>query len=95
MDTPCRFRRSYAELSGARYLLKVPRPLERARVRAGMDRYESVIAVFPDHDTVLRADPAEVVRRDIDREQLAATVRYSNMLLATCFSELLSPARIR
>jgi hypothetical protein len=81
MDMPRRFRPWWPELSAATYLLKVPRSYDRAQVRVGMDLYESVIAVFPDRLCFLRAEPSEIVRRDVARDEVVATVRHSNLLI--------------
>lgn len=82
VDVPRRFRPWWPELSQARYLLKVPRSYDRAQIRPGMDLYESMIAVFPDRVSVVRADPAEVVRRDVARDEVVATIRHTNLLIA-------------
>lgn len=82
VDMPRRFRPWWPELSTARYLLKVPRPYDRAQVRPGMDLYEVVIAVFADRVCVLRAEPTEIVRRDVARDEVVATARYCNLLRA-------------
>ncbi len=82
VDMPRRFRPWWPELSAARFLLKVPRPYDRAQVRPGMDLYGVVIAVFPDRVCVLRAEPSAVVRRDVARDEVVATVRFCNLLLA-------------
>ena len=81
IDMPRRFRPWWPELSGARYLLKVPRPYDRAQVRPGMDLYESVIAVQPETLCVLSAGPTEVVRRDVARDELVATIQHHNLLV--------------
>jgi hypothetical protein len=90
-DMPRRFRPWAQELSSARYVLKVPRSYDRAQVRPGMDLYESVIAVFADKICVLHAKPTEIVRRDVARDEVVATVRYSNLLIGR-WSMLLSDA---
>lgn len=82
VDMPRRFRPWWPELSTARHLLKVPRPYDRAQVRPGMDLYGVVLGVFPDRICVLRAEPDEVVRRDVARDEVVASVRYCNLLLA-------------
>ena len=81
VDMPRRFRPWWPELSGAQYLLKVPRSYDRAQIRPGMDLYESVIAVLPEKLCVLRAEPAGVVRLDVARHEVVASVRYSNLLI--------------
>lgn len=81
VDVPRRFRPWWQELSSARYVLKVPRPYDRAQVRVGMDLYESVIAVFPDRLCVLNAHPCQIIRRDVARDDVVATIRHSNLLV--------------
>lgn len=81
VDMPRRFRPWWPELQAAAHLLKVPRPYDRAQIRPGMDLYESVIAVFPDTLCILRAESREVLRREVNRDEVVATVRYSNLLL--------------
>lgn len=81
VDMPRRFRPWWPELSAARYLLKVPRPYDRAQISPGMDLYGSVIAVFPDKVSVLRAGTSDIVRRDVPRAEVVATVLHSNLLV--------------
>ena len=81
-DLPRRFSRWWPELEGARHLLKVPRPIDRAKVHPGMDLYESVIAVFPDKVRVLRAGPSEVTSREASRRDVVATILHTNLLVA-------------
>lgn len=81
VDMPRRFRPWWPELSGARYLIKVPREYDRSQVRPGMDLYRAVIAVFPTGITVLRADGPAVSRVDVPLGQVVATVRHANLLL--------------
>lgn len=79
-DMPRRFRQWWPELGGADFVLKVPRRYDRAEVRPGMDLYESVIAVDRDRLCVLRAEVGEVVRRDVARRDVVASVRHTNLL---------------
>jgi hypothetical protein len=72
-------------------VLKVPRSYDRAQVRPGMDMFESVIAVFPDKLCVLHAYPSEIVRRDVARDEVVATIRHSNLLIGR-WSMLLADA---
>ncbi|MBB1511047.1 hypothetical protein H5399_00270 [Tessaracoccus sp. MC1627] len=81
-DLPRRFSRWWPDLEGARYLLKVPRPIDRAKVHPGMDLYESVIAVFPDKVRVLRAGPTDVTSREAPRNDVVATILHTNLLVA-------------
>ena len=79
-DMPRRFRPWWPELAAARYLLKVPRSYDRSQVSPGMDLYESLIAVLPDRVCVLRADPTRIVRRDVARDEIVASVRHTSLL---------------
>ncbi|MGC3995139.1 MAG: hypothetical protein QM779_13665 [Propionicimonas sp.] len=91
-DLPRRFRPWYPELAGATHLVKVPRDLDRAQVRPGMDLYRSVLAVFADHVVVLNAevpDAPGVARADIALADVVATRVYGN-LLAGCWTLLLA-----
>jgi hypothetical protein len=81
VDMPRRFQPWWPELSAAEYVLKVPRSYDRAQIRPGMDLYETVIAVFPESLCILRAEPAQVVRRDVGRDEVVGTVRHSNLLI--------------
>ncbi len=81
IDMPRRFRPWYGELAGATFLLKVPRSLDRAQVRPGMDLYEAVLAIFPDRLCLLRADAAAVVRSDLTLDRVVATNTYTNLLV--------------
>lgn len=60
----------------------MPRSLDRAKVRPGLDLYETVIAVFPDRVRVLRADRADVTSREAPRGEIVATVLHTNLLVA-------------
>ncbi|MHA6523330.1 hypothetical protein [Tessaracoccus sp. G1721] len=81
-ELPRRFSRWWPELQGAAHLLKVPRPIDRAKIRPGMDLYESVIAVFPDKVRVLRAGPADVTSSEAARRDVVATILHTNLLVA-------------
>lgn len=81
-DMPRRFRPWYDELSAATFLLKVPRALDRAQVRPGMDLYQAVLAVFPDWLCLLRLDASfRVVRGDVTLSRVVATNTYNNLLI--------------
>lgn len=79
-DMPRRFRAWWPELGAARYLLKVPRSYDRSQVSPGMDLYESLIAVLPDQVCVLRADATRIVRRDVARDEIVASVHHTSLL---------------
>ena len=80
-DMPRRFRPWYSELSGATYLIKVPRNIDRAAARPGMDLYSVVLAVFPDWLCLLRLDVGGVTRTDLPAEQVVATNVHTNLLI--------------
>lgn len=81
IDMPRRFRPWWQELSTAEYVLKVPRSYDRSQVHVGMDLYESVIAIFDDRLCFLHAEPSTIVRRDVARHDVVATIRHSNLLV--------------
>jgi hypothetical protein len=79
-EMPRRFRQWYPELAKAAFLLKVPREVERAAVRPGMDLYRSVLAVFADRICLVQLSGGGVSRSDLAMEQVVATRTYSNLL---------------
>ncbi len=93
-DMPRRFRQWWPELGEATYLLKVPRAYDRAQVRPGMDLFESVLAAFPDRLCVLRAQPGEIVRTDVARDEIVASVRHTNLLIGRWSSLLADGTRV-
>ena len=82
-DLPRRFRDWWPELQGAEHLLKVPRPLDRAEIKPGMDLYEYVVAGFPDRVVLMHAETREVTRREVPRDQIVATLNHRHMLKAS------------
>lgn len=80
-DMPRRFRPWYGELSAATHLIKVPRNIDRAQARPGMDLYSVVLAVFADWLCLLRLDVGGVTRTDLPLEQVVATNVHSNLLI--------------
>ncbi|PKQ22927.1 MAG: hypothetical protein CVT65_10715, partial [Actinobacteria bacterium HGW-Actinobacteria-5] len=80
-DMPRRFRPWYSELCGASHLIKVPRNIDRAAARPGMDLYSVVLAVFPDWLCLLRLDVGGVTRTDLPAEQVVATNVHTNLLI--------------
>lgn len=81
VDMPRRFRPWYGELSAATHLIKVPRNIDRAQARPGMDLYSVVLAVFPDWLCLLRLDVGGVTRTDLPLEQVVATNVHTNLLI--------------
>lgn len=81
IEMPRCFRDWYPELAHARFLLKVPRHLDRAQARPGMDLYRAVLAVFPDRLRLLQLEDGGVSQRELALEQVVATNTYSNLLL--------------
>ncbi|MFT4110307.1 hypothetical protein [Propionicimonas sp.] len=83
-DLPRRFRPWYPELAGETHLVKLPRDLDRAQVRPGMDLYRCVLAIFADRIVVLGAeDPGapDVARSDLALADVVATRLYGNLLV--------------
>ncbi len=81
VDMPRRFRPWYGELCAATHLIKVPRNLDRAQARPGMDLYSVVLAVFADWLCLLRLDVGGVTRTDLPLEQVVATNVHANLLI--------------
>ncbi|MCB0910154.1 MAG: hypothetical protein KDB60_00880 [Propionibacteriaceae bacterium] len=81
VDMPRRFRPWYSELSAATHLIKVPRNIDRAQARPGMDLYTVVLALFPDWLCMLRLDVGGVTRTDLPLEHVVATNVHSNLLI--------------
>ena len=81
-DMPRAFRRFYPELAGARFLLKVPRDVERAQARPGQDLYASVLAVRERGITLLQLADGGGERRDVSWPQIVGVSIYLNLLLS-------------
>lgn len=82
-DMPPRFRPWYPQVSDARFLIKVPRRVDREQMRPGMDLYRAVLAVFDDRIRILELDAptGEIRSRELALDQVVATNSYTNLLL--------------
>lgn len=79
-DTPKRFRSACRRHYGARFLLKVPRNVERRNARPGMDLYEAVLAVRDDGVSVMRLAGESVATEDHAWRDVAALESYRDLL---------------
>ncbi len=76
------FRSHYPEFGDARFLLKIPRAIDRAAARPGMDLYAAVLAVHDRGVCLLRHEDGNVTRQDAAWTQVVACGTYTNLLLA-------------
>ena len=81
-EMPRAFRRFYPEFAGSRFLLKVPRDVERAQARPGQDLYAAILAVRERGITLLRLPADGVERRDVSWPQIVGVSIYLNLLLS-------------
>jgi hypothetical protein len=79
-DAPKRFRAACGRHYGARFLLKVPRNVERRDVRPGMDLYEAVLAVHDHGASLMRLTDESVVTQDLAWSDVAALESYKDLL---------------
>ena len=70
----------YVNLDESEYAFKVPRPMERRELRAGMNLYDYLVVFFPSHMTILQRSGEEVVKSDI-RYNTVVTVEHIEDLL--------------
>lgn len=82
IQMPRVFYRYYPEFRDARFLLKIPRNIDRAAARPGMDLYEAVFAVHEQGVSLLSHDGGRVTRQDATWSQVVACGTYTNLLLA-------------
>lgn len=80
-DMPRRFRPYYSEVRGARYLLKIPRDIDRDRARPGMDLYAAVLAVHDDRVCLLRLTADGVRRSEAGLDRVVAVSTEISLLL--------------
>jgi hypothetical protein len=76
------FRRWYAELAEATFLLKIPRDIDRAQARPGQDLFAAILAVGERGVCQLRHVGGTVTREDATWDQVVACSTYNNLLLA-------------
>jgi hypothetical protein len=79
-DAPKRFRAACASHYDARFLLKVPRNVERRDVRPGMDLYDAVLAVHDHGASLMRLTDERVVTQDLVWGEVAALESYKDLL---------------
>lgn len=80
-DLPRAFRSFWPRLREARFLLKFPIDVERARVRPGWDLYKAVLAVEDGGLVYLRQASGGVVVEENRWEAIAAVRSYTNLLV--------------
>ena len=79
-DAPKRFRAACLRHLGARFLLKLPRNVDRRDVRPGMDLYVAVLAVHDHGVSLMRLDDESVVTQDLPWSEVAALESYKHLL---------------
>jgi hypothetical protein len=79
-DTPKRFRAACGRHYGARFLLKVPRNVERRDTRPGMDLYVAVLAVYDHGVSLMRLTDESVVTQDLVWSDVAILESYKDLL---------------
>ena len=79
-DTPKRFCAACAPHYDARFLLKVPRNIERRDARPGMDLYVAVLAVHDLGLSLMQLTDESVVTQDFAWSDLAALESYKDLL---------------
>jgi hypothetical protein len=79
-DAPKRFRAACGRQYGARFLLKVPRNVERRDVRPGMDLYDAVLAVHDHGASLMRLTDESVVTQDLVWSDIAFLESYRDLL---------------
>lgn len=79
-DMPRRFRPHWARLAGARFLLKLPAPVDRPAAQPGQDLYRAVLAVHDDRVAYLELAAGEIVESTIGVGDIVA-VRNDTFLL--------------
>jgi hypothetical protein len=82
VQMPRLFRPWYPELRDATFLLKVPRNVDRAAARPGMDLYDAILAVHDLGVTLLKRGDRGVTRQDASWRDVVGCATYTNLLLA-------------
>lgn len=70
----------YVNLNDSEYAFKVPRPMERRVLSAGMNLYDYLVVFFPSHMTILQRRDDKVAKSDI-RYSAVVTVEHIEDLL--------------
>jgi hypothetical protein len=79
-DTPKRFRAACERHHGARFLLKVPRGVERRDAHPGMDLYVAMLAVHDHGTSFMRLTGEDVTVQDLVWDEVAALQSHTNLL---------------
>jgi hypothetical protein len=80
-DIPKRFRAVCERHRDARFLLKVPRGVDRRDAHPGMDLYVAMLAVHDHGASLMRLTGEDVATQDIIWDELAALESYVNLLI--------------
>jgi hypothetical protein len=81
-DTPERFRAACEGHRSARFLLKVPREIERRDAHPGMDLYIAMLAVHDHGASFMRLTGDGVTVQDLVWDEVAALQSHTNLLYA-------------
>jgi hypothetical protein len=81
-DTPKRFHAACERHHGARFLLKVPRGVERRDAHPGMDLYVAMLAVHDHGASFMRLTDEGVTVQDLVWDEVAALQSHTNLLSA-------------
>lgn len=81
-DMPKFFRDHYDEHRDARFLLKIPKRIDRAQARPGMHLFAAVLAVHDDLVCLLRAEDTAVARVEAAISEVVAISCHSTLLVS-------------
>ena len=79
-DMPRRFRSHFADHADAKYLIKVPKNVDRRQLRPGMDLFEALIAVGDKGIFLARLHESGVWTQQSNWEDIAAVCSYGDRL---------------
>lgn len=71
---------SHINLKESEYAFKVPRPMERRELSAGMNLYDYLVAFFSSHMTILQRSGEEVMKSDIGYSEIVAVEHLEDVL---------------
>ncbi|MDR3374456.1 MAG: hypothetical protein P4L98_12080 [Ancalomicrobiaceae bacterium] len=80
-DMPKRFRAAYDETRDSRFLLKIPRDVERRQAAPGWDLYVAVLAVYDRGLSVIRMTPEGYSTQHLVWADVVALKSYINLLI--------------
>lgn len=81
-DMPKLFRTHYDQHRDARFLLKIPKRIDRAQARPGMQLYAGVLAVHEDRICLLAADDDRIVTTEAALSDAVAVRTTTNLLVS-------------